>query len=410
MPPPPPPNATSDSPRYLFRYLLLANILLYLEAGAVPALLVTLAEQFGMDQAQQGFMGGIVYLMLCVGAPVAGILLKSHSPKTIIGLSLILNNLAMLGFALTPPAYPHLLILARAAVGFTQVTVCIYSPLWTDTHAPPEARASYMASLQAAVPIGVMAGYIIAMASLYVCDNFKLGIAAWRVPFLIQVVLVTPLCGGIWAVPTKHIVIESGRARRSSSTANPGGIIGASPTENILDLASQSRKGVHVVQGLFKKKAGVDNGNNNKDLQKERVTLLGALRKGAVSPVRDGNYGSASRIATVPLTALPHTDSFSSFPSLPRQNSYTPHEIKLLKVRNEISTLYSPYKSKAFVERVLGEETNCELEGGGEEADEEEEDGDDEESLGDEPTEKVRTAAERAAINSLLPRSSDTPS
>jgi hypothetical protein len=43
-----------QSNAYLFRYLIIANILLYLEAGAVPALLLTLADEFGMDQSQQG--------------------------------------------------------------------------------------------------------------------------------------------------------------------------------------------------------------------------------------------------------------------------------------------------------------------------------------------------------------------
>ena len=181
----------------LLLHLLLSNVLLYLEAGAVPALLVTLAEEFGMDQSQQGFMGGVVYLALSVGGPVAGVLLKKYNPRVIIGLSLILNNFAMLVFALTPPGYPSLLILWRGLVGFTQVTVCIYSPLWTDSNAPPSQRASWMASLQAAVPLGVMAGYIAATVAVYVesyveGEGREVWVAAWRVPFLLQV---SVLCG-----------------------------------------------------------------------------------------------------------------------------------------------------------------------------------------------------------------------
>ena len=39
--------------RYLFSLLLLANFLQYLEAGAVPALLLQLSESFQMSPAQE---------------------------------------------------------------------------------------------------------------------------------------------------------------------------------------------------------------------------------------------------------------------------------------------------------------------------------------------------------------------
>ena len=57
--PPTPPTKRHKSPTYLFRYILLVNTLLYLEAGAVPALLLTLSRDFSMNQQQQGMMGGI---------------------------------------------------------------------------------------------------------------------------------------------------------------------------------------------------------------------------------------------------------------------------------------------------------------------------------------------------------------
>ena len=140
---------TSLSPAYLFKYLLLLNLLLYLEAGAVPALLVDLAREFSMDQFTTGLMGGIVYLMLSFGGPLAGVLLKNHSAKPIILCSLFLNNLCTLFFGLTPEGNVWLLVATRGLIGFTQVVVCVYSPLWVDSHAPPSMRARYMSYLQA---------------------------------------------------------------------------------------------------------------------------------------------------------------------------------------------------------------------------------------------------------------------
>lgn len=47
-----------ESAGYLFKYLLLANFIQYLEAGAVPALLISLSRDFDMDHAQLGLLGG----------------------------------------------------------------------------------------------------------------------------------------------------------------------------------------------------------------------------------------------------------------------------------------------------------------------------------------------------------------
>lgn len=56
----------------LFQFLLLANFLEYLEAGAVPALLLQLSTSFHMSPGQQGLLGGVVYLSLSIGGPFAG--------------------------------------------------------------------------------------------------------------------------------------------------------------------------------------------------------------------------------------------------------------------------------------------------------------------------------------------------
>jgi hypothetical protein len=43
----------SDTNQYLFRYLILTNFLQYIEAGAVPAMLLQIANSFGMAPAEQ---------------------------------------------------------------------------------------------------------------------------------------------------------------------------------------------------------------------------------------------------------------------------------------------------------------------------------------------------------------------
>ena len=55
-----------------FQFLLFINFLEYLEAGAVPALLLELSTSFHMSPGQQGLLGGVVYLSLSIGGPFAG--------------------------------------------------------------------------------------------------------------------------------------------------------------------------------------------------------------------------------------------------------------------------------------------------------------------------------------------------
>ena len=63
--------------RYCFRWLIALQVVMYLEAGAVPALLIELGAAFDMTLASQGLLGGIVYLTLSAACPIAGALLSS---------------------------------------------------------------------------------------------------------------------------------------------------------------------------------------------------------------------------------------------------------------------------------------------------------------------------------------------
>ena len=68
----PPQRVSRRDKDRLFQFLLLANFLEYLEAGAVPALLLQLSTSYHMSPGQQGLLGGVVYLSLSIGGPFAG--------------------------------------------------------------------------------------------------------------------------------------------------------------------------------------------------------------------------------------------------------------------------------------------------------------------------------------------------
>ncbi|KAF1771829.1 Major facilitator superfamily domain [Phytophthora cactorum] len=201
---------------YLFKYLILTQIIVYLEAGSIPCLLDQLSVSLNLDATQQGALGGVVYLALSAASPLCAFFLHRFNPRIVLGLSLLCNNVAVLMLALTPTGLAlsaNMLILARAAVGFTQAFPCIYTPLWVDEYAPREKVAGWMSYLQGSVPMGVMLGYFAGTVSNWlVPESFSL-IQTWRWPFLLQFLALLPINVAIFFVPKKHLVIRSDNDR-----------------------------------------------------------------------------------------------------------------------------------------------------------------------------------------------------
>ena len=136
---------------YLFKCLLLANFLQYLEAGAVPALLLQLSESFHMGAAKQGLLGGVVYLSLSLGGPFAGYLLRNYDHKTVICSAVAANMFFTFVWALTPVGEGYstnMFIAVRFMMGLCQCIVCVFLPLWTNENAPSDTRTSWMSYLQ----------------------------------------------------------------------------------------------------------------------------------------------------------------------------------------------------------------------------------------------------------------------
>lgn len=155
----------------LFKCLLLANFLQYLEAGAVPALLLQLSESFSMGPAKQGLLGGVVYLSLSLGGPFAGYLLRRYEHKTVICYAVAFNMAFTLIWAMTPvgKAYStNMFVGVRFLMGLCQCVICVFLPLWTNENAPKETRTSWMSYLQVKWGLHILALCII---NLMVCFN-----------------------------------------------------------------------------------------------------------------------------------------------------------------------------------------------------------------------------------------------
>ena len=305
-----------------------------------------------------------------MGGPIAGFVLKVCPAKPAILYSLILNNACMLLFSLTPTGSASLLVVFRGLVGFTQVVICIYSPLWTDYHSPAKSRAMWLSYLQASVPIGVMGGYVLATAALWVRDSQSLTcpvFACWRWPFLLQVLLLTPLIVCLFFVPDKDIDIYMNHQQQCHAA-----IVNARVAQN---GNYDDEKGSAVGGGVRR-----DDHYNDDDDDEER-NIRHALHR-TTSP-QDSQYDEISRF-NADESCNSHAASCSKNygalniscsshqtvgPSVPGEASsllmgqddaavvVNPNKgvgeaggmNRMIKSQNEASTLFSPYKTSRML-------------------------------------------------------------
>ena len=134
--------------------LSLAQVVLYAETGAVPALLVELTQDFNLSFTEQGYLGGMVYAGIAVGAPFTSGLVTCFEPRTVLIWSMAINACVTILFGFTPQYYSKMLISIRFFIGLTQATLSCYCPVWVGRFATKGNQGKWFALLQITIPLG----------------------------------------------------------------------------------------------------------------------------------------------------------------------------------------------------------------------------------------------------------------
>eukprot|EP00127_Corallochytrium_limacisporum_P000092 Clim_evm31s3 gene=Clim_evmTU31s3 len=185
----------------IFANIILTNIFVNYDAGAIAASLTELQEYYSLGLAAAGLLGSLVYLGLVLASVFAGLTLQRFNPKRVIAISMVLNLLSNLLFAAAPDIWT--LELSRLFVGASQAPVVIYTPVWVDEFAPADRCTLWMSLLQAGVPLGVMLGYVVAgLVSAY-------SDASVRLPFFLQVGFLCVPVAIIFITPAKYLDIRA---------------------------------------------------------------------------------------------------------------------------------------------------------------------------------------------------------
>ena len=213
-------------PANIFPLMLLINCAMYIESGVVPALLLQLTSSFNMRPGEQGLLGGIVFLSLSLGSPIAGYSLHHFDQQLLVGASIVANALLTLVWAMTPVNFKYstlLFISVRALMGFTQAFFVVYIPLWTNENSPRSSKTKWMGYYQMTVPIGIITGYILSSIVLSLSDPIDPlmcgGLLCWRWPLLIEVVILLPIALMFLQLPRDAAIVRMRRIKNDASQA-----------------------------------------------------------------------------------------------------------------------------------------------------------------------------------------------
>eukprot|EP01059_Diplonema_ambulator_P033840 TRINITY_DN7272_c0_g1_i1.p1 TRINITY_DN7272_c0_g1~~TRINITY_DN7272_c0_g1_i1.p1 ORF type:complete len:1236 (+),score=383.42 TRINITY_DN7272_c0_g1_i1:151-3858(+) len=158
----------------------------------------------------QGFLSSIVYLGLSLGAVLTGIGFRYFSPHRLLQVSLVFNG--AFAFMFAQSVNRAMLFASRFLVGITQATLLVYAPVWVDAFAIPEYASLWMSLIQAAVPLGIVSGYICA-GTLASGSSLK-----WSWSFYIQCVALAPCIVAQLFIPGKYMNIGCEEPEQSKLT------------------------------------------------------------------------------------------------------------------------------------------------------------------------------------------------
>ena len=141
----------------------LLEVVANFDAGILPACQVHVSKEFQLSHDQSGLLGGLVYLGMVIGTPIAGYYLtNSQEQAPIIAFGALFNSIAILIFAHGEYGGIDMLYLGRTLMGVSQGPIFVYAPVWVDQFSPVASQALWMALLQGSVVLGIVLGYMMA--------------------------------------------------------------------------------------------------------------------------------------------------------------------------------------------------------------------------------------------------------
>lgn len=222
----------------IFWLLATVQIIINLDAGAVPAGLLHIGATFDMGTSELGLLAMLVYQGIALGCLTVGAATRYMSPLRFTQLTMALNILCTCLFGAAQSM--GMLLAFRLLIGFLQAMPAVYFPVWVDEFAPADAVTFWMALINAGAPLGITIGYVFSGAmtsgeldptseAFVPCATSDVS-CAWRVPFYLQSGALVMLFFGMLLIPKS--LFDLGQDKPPAETKEPANAPVAAPGQS----------------------------------------------------------------------------------------------------------------------------------------------------------------------------------
>jgi len=200
--------------RSLLVCFALVNFSMAMINGILPCSLMELEKEVNMTYQQQGAIGSLAYMGTALISLISAPILTQIGDKKCLIYALALHSIFTLQFALS--FHFILLCFSRIMQGILQCFFVVFIPVWINKHSPPNSSTIWMGIAQAAGPLGITFGYVIAGIFIYLLE----GAINWRFSVIIQSIIEALILLLLIKVPTEAFHMPSERKFNLSQVAH----------------------------------------------------------------------------------------------------------------------------------------------------------------------------------------------
>lgn len=179
-----PPHESTQKTFILFCMIIFT---LNMDSGIVPASLSKIQQEIQISFQEQGAIGALVFLGICMGSLTVTPVLQQFSASATLTNLLITYAIFTALFSFCYDLY--LVYICRLAMGFSRSFFTIYGPVWVNEFSPPESSTKWLGTLQASSSLGAIGGYTLAGLIITLLDDYL----SWRSAVQLQAIALIPL-------------------------------------------------------------------------------------------------------------------------------------------------------------------------------------------------------------------------
>ena len=184
----------------VFIVVFLSNIWCNVDHGTLPGGAGQIKQSLGLNDFKFGILGSVVYGGMTLGSAVASATFqKAFLIKPTLYIVVIMNSGCLFLFTISSNFYVCAFL--RFMIGFWQVFVAIFMPVWVDMFAHESQKSAWLTFLILASPLGIVLGYSLTSVMTQVRN--------WRWSFYVQALGLLPCALALILLPRRFVDVES---------------------------------------------------------------------------------------------------------------------------------------------------------------------------------------------------------